>query len=163
MNYLGMKSEEMSKTVDLLNDLLANYHVYYQNLRNFHWNVHGPHFFELHSRFEELYHDAREAIDSIAERIRTLRSRPLSTLKEYLRRSVIKEPEKVTTDMEMVRTILSNHRVLINKMRYVLGQAAEVGDEGTVDLVSGFLNALEKKSWMLDAWTVPQNQEVAPN
>ena len=147
-----MKRNDVSKTVSQLNLLLANYHVYYQNLRNFHWNVSGENFFDLHNKFEELYDDARAKIDEIAERILTLRLRPLSNMSDYLNTSAIREADGFTDDFQMVNATLENHKILIENMRAVIRAANEVGDEGTIDMIGGFLSGLEKKSWMLDAW-----------
>ena len=152
MNYLGFDKKKTKETIEVLNDLLCNYHVYYQNLRNFHWNIQGQNFFELHAQFEDLYNDARLKIDEIAERILTLRHRPLSKMSDYLKKSDIKEPKAITEDKKMVSTILENHAALIDKMRKVLEKADDAGDEGTIDMVGGFLESLEKRSWMLDAW-----------
>ncbi|TXB65534.1 Dps family protein [Phaeodactylibacter luteus] len=152
MNYLGLSRKEMAKTVDLLNDLLSNYHIYYQNLRNYHWNVEGKAFFDLHEQFEALYDDAKLKIDEIAERILTLRLRPVSKMSAYLERAEIKEAEITTNEMAMAETVLDNHRVLIANMREVIRAAGKVEDEGTIDMIGGFLGSLEKASWMLDAW-----------
>lgn len=151
MNYLGLKSDDLEKTITQLNTLLANYQIYYQNLRNYHWNITGEHFFDLHVKFEELYNEAKVNIDEIAERILTLRKRPLSTLSEYLATADIKELSTTDTK-EMVQSILSDHKKLIANMRTLLDNAAKSGDEGTTDLIAGFLASIEKKSWMLDAW-----------
>lgn len=152
MNYLGFDNEKISDTVKSLNELLSSYHLYYQNLRNFHWNVKGENFFDLHTQFEELYNDARLTIDEIAERILTLRQRPVSRLSDYMAISKVKEAGHVDEDRIMVRTILQDHKILISQMREVLHLATKAGDEGTIDLIGGFLSKLEKKSWMLDAW-----------
>lgn len=152
MNYLGIDKYQSAKTVKELNQLLACYQVYYQNLRNFHWNVEGDNFFDLHAKFEELYSDARLKIDEIAERILTLRHRPMSNMSNYLQESKIDEAGTVTDDREMVRVVLQNHREIINCMRNTITEADEINDEGTIDLIGGFLSTLEKKSWMLDAW-----------
>lgn len=157
MNYLGFNKKEISAVLKNLNQLLADYHVYYQNLRNFHWNVEGQNFFALHVQFEELYTDARTKIDEIAERILTLRARPISTMSEYLDNSNVKEAGKVEDDLRMVTTLLENHKVLIESMRNVIEAADEAGDEGTVDMVSGFLGYIEKKSWMLDAFSAKKS------
>lgn len=151
MNYLGFKDDTVIKTVESLNSLLANYHVYYQNLRNYHWNISGPHFFDLHAKFEELYNEAKINIDEIAERILTLRGKPLSTLADYLAQSKIEE-RSTKDSKEMVSNTLENHEVLIQIMRQTLEFASNANDEGTIDLISGFLGSLEKNSWMLDAW-----------
>lgn len=151
MNYLGFEQKSLEKTVNQLNELLSNYQVYYQNLRNYHWNISGEHFFDLHEKFEELYNVAKINIDEIAERILTLRHNPVSTLKEYLEISNVSE--RSTSDAkQMVQNILEDHRYLIKNMREVLESAGEAKDEGTIDLIAGFLSNLEKDSWMLDAW-----------
>lgn len=152
MNYLGMDKDKVEGTVNELNTLLSNYHLYYQNLRNFHWNIQGENFLDLHEKFEELYDDARVKIDEIAERILTLRMRPVSQFSSYLDRAEVSEAGKVEEDLEMVNIILENHRIIIENMRRVIKAADAVSDEGTIDMVGGFLSNLEKVSWMLDAW-----------
>lgn len=68
LNLIGLDKEKSKELVNHLNDLLANYQIFYQNLRGFHWNVKGSNFFELHAKFEEYYNDAIEKVDEIAER-----------------------------------------------------------------------------------------------
>lgn len=152
MNYLGFSKEKVAPTGVALNQLLADYQVYYQNLRNFHWNVSGHNFFDLHEKFEELYTDARAKIDEIAERILTLRLRPVSTLTAYLEMAKVTEYGRELDDEEMVRKLLENHKVIIADMRVVLEEADKITDEGTIDMIGGFLSNFEKLSWMLDAW-----------
>jgi len=151
MNYLGITHTETNTIVNELNGLLANYQVYYQNLRNYHWNISGEHFFDLHAKFENLYNEAKINIDEIAERILTLRKKPVSTLKEYLELSDVKEI-KTDDPKAMVRNILENHKILIDNMRNAIEAASNTGDEGTIDMLSSFLFSVEKNSWMLDAW-----------
>ncbi len=152
MNYLGIEKKNFVHVADKLNLLLANYHIYYQNLRNFHWNVEGENFFDLHEHFEDLYNDAREKIDEIAERILTIRYRPDSNLTDYLNNAQIEEAGKIDADAEMVEAILDNHRMLILNMRETIEMADKISDEGTIDMLGGFLTDIEKSSWMLDAW-----------
>lgn len=124
-----------------MNQLLCNYHVYYQNLRNFHWNVKGNSFFELHAKFEELYDEARLNIDEIAERILTLRARPISNMSEYLTESNIKEAGNIESDKEMVKVVINDHfDHLISKLRKAIEAAGEVEDEGTLDILGGYLS-----------------------
>lgn len=151
-----MDKSKVEATVNELNTLLANYHLYYQNLRNFHWNIQGENFLDLHEKFEQLYDDARVKIDEIAERILTLRMRPLSQFSDYLDRAEVGEAGRIENDAEMVRIILDNHRIIIENMRRTIDAADEVSDEGTIDMVGGFLSNLEKVSWMLDAWLTSQ-------
>ncbi|WP_235296142.1 Dps family protein [Portibacter marinus] len=151
MNYLGFKPETVNSTSEQLNKLLCNYQIYYQNLRNYHWNISGEHFFDLHVKFEELYNEAKINIDEVAERILTLRKKPISTLKEYLEQADVKE--RSTDDpKKMVANILDDHKKIIANLRAVIEKAAKAEDEGTIDMTAGFLASIEKNSWMLDAW-----------
>ncbi|APS39288.1 MULTISPECIES: Dps family protein [Salegentibacter] len=152
MSYLGLDKEKTSKTVEELNVLLADYHLYYQKLRNFHWNVIGKNFFDLHEKFEELYDDAKLKVDEIAERILTLRYTPISNLTDYLEASNLKESKADLTDYEMIETLLKDHGTLLKQMRSVVETADKAGDEGTIDLIGAYIRELEKTSWMLDAW-----------
>ncbi|MCA0132771.1 Dps family protein [Winogradskyella alexanderae] len=153
MNYLNINDEKLLPTVVELNTLLADYHIYYQNLRNFHWNILGENFFELHEKFEDMYTDARKKIDEIAERILTLRYHPMSNLKDYLETSSIEEVSSKLTDIEMVKALLENHSILLRQMSKVVKKAEETNDEGTIDLIGAYIRELEKSSWMLDAFT----------
>ncbi|MFC0605660.1 Dps family protein [Winogradskyella pulchriflava] len=153
MSYLNINDEKTLPTVVELNTLLADYHIYYQNLRNFHWNILGENFFDLHQKFEELYNDAQVKIDEIAERILTLRYHPMSKLSDYLASSSIKEVSSKQTDKEMVNAILDNHATILKQMSKVIDKANKIGDEGTIDLIGAYIRELEKNSWMLNAFT----------
>lgn len=149
---LGWSSEETAKIANVLNTLLANYSVHYQKLRNFHWNVKGSDFFDLHERFEQQYNEARENIDEIAERIRVFGKTPLSTMKEYLANSEITEAGTDVPSDLMVREVLSDFRILLEHMFEVVDVAVEQGDSGTEEMVKSFIKAIEKHHWMLSAF-----------
>ncbi|RRQ50638.1 DNA starvation/stationary phase protection protein [Maribacter algicola] len=153
MSYLVIDKKEVKPVVEELNILLADYNIYYQNLRGFHWNVLGKNFFDLHEKFEELYTDARIKIDEIAERILTLRQHPESRFTEYLKLSKVKEVSSLISDQKMVEHILTNHEYILKQMNTVIKKADEAGDEGTIDMMGGYIASLEKVSWMLDAWS----------
>lgn len=152
MNYLGLDQKDTRRVSDELNTILSCYHVYYQNLRNFHWHVEGQNFFDMHQLFEVMYNDAKVQIDAIAERILTIRQKPMGLMSEYLEHSKVKEAGAELADEEMVDTILENHKQIIDCMRRTIKISGEIHDEGTVDLIAGFLGDMEKRSWMLDAW-----------
>jgi len=152
MSYLNLDKEKTSKTVFELNVLLADYHIYYQKLRNFHWNILGKNFFDLHDKFESMYTDAQKKIDEIAERILTLRYQPLSNYSRYLKISDLKESKSDITDVEMVKSLLKDHTILINQLRNCARAAEDANDDGTADLICGYIRDIEKTSWMLVAW-----------
>jgi starvation-inducible DNA-binding protein len=151
-NDIGLEIKESKVLVEKLNDLLANYQVYYQNLRNFHWNVSGSNFFELHAKFEELYNAANLAVDEVAERILTLGARPLSSYQEYVDTSSIKEAKLISEPTKMVETVKSNLNTLLQLERETLDAANASGDEGTASLMSDYITAKEKVVWMLSAY-----------
>ena len=162
MDYLGLDEKKTANTVKELNTLLADYHLYYQKLRNFHWNVIGKNFFDLHEKFEELYDDAKLKVDEIAERILTLRFQPTSNLSDYLKASNIKESESDISDSKMIKTLLEDHGTLLKQMRKVIEVAEKGGDEGTIDLIGAYIRELEKTSWMLDAWKMKTTDNHKP-
>ena len=154
MNYLNLDKSKTKNTVGELNILLSDYQLYYQKLRNYHWNIVGQNFFDLHQQFEEMYDDAKLKIDEIAERILTLRFQPESNLTTYLKLSNIKESSSDVTDKEMVTNLLDDHGTIIKQMRKTTEVADANGDEGTIDLIGAYIRELEKTSWMLDAWNM---------
>ena len=160
MNYLNINQNKIKPVVEELNILLADYHIYYQNLRTFHWNILGKNFFDLHHKFEHLYNEARVKIDELAERILTLRYHPLSKGSQYLEMTSIKEVNTIVDDTQMVKTILGNHKVLLMQMSMVLKVAGEAADEGTIDLIGAYIRELEKESWMLNAWNQKIDEEL---
>jgi starvation-inducible DNA-binding protein len=149
---LGWSTAETDKITRALNSLLANYVIHYQKLRNYHWNVKGSDFFDLHEQFENQYNEALKNIDDIAERIRIFGETPVSILKDYLEIAEIKETGTNLSSELMVRELLSDYRLLLQYMISVVEVASEVGDSGTEEMVKVFINQLEKHHWMLSAF-----------
>ena len=114
-NLIGLEVEKSQEIVNHLNDLLANYQLYYQNVRGFHWNVKGRGFFQLHVKFEEYYNDAIEKIDEIAERVLTLEGTPLHSYSAYMKISEIKEVTGLSNGLECVKQIMDSLVILIRK------------------------------------------------
>lgn len=152
MGYLDLDENKVNDIAKELNILLADYHLYYQKLRNFHWNIVGENFFTLHVKFEEMYDDTLIKIDDIAERILTLGHQPVSNFSEYLKLAHVEESPATLSDVEMVKTLIGDHGKLIGQLRQTLDKASDAGDEGTADFISGYIAELEKTSWMLNAW-----------
>ncbi|WP_378175483.1 Dps family protein [Aquimarina sp. SS2-1] len=153
MNYLDIEEKKLLPVVLELNVLLADYNLYYQKLRGFHWNILGKNFFDLHVKFEELYNDAKIKIDEIAERILTLQHHPASQFKEYIKLASVKEIAPLMKDTEMIEELLGDHKKILKQMRTILKYAGEASDEGTIDMIGAYIRELEKSSWMLNAWS----------
>jgi len=149
---LGLHKEQSIELVNQLNGLLANYQLYYQNLRGFHWNVKGEKFFELHTKFEELYDDAVLKIDEIAERILTLGDTPLHTFLDYLDHSEIKPQKGISKGEDCMEHTLDNLSSIVRLERAILPLAQEAEDEGTLTLLTDYISQQEKVIWMLKSW-----------
>lgn len=160
MSYLNIQDEKVIPVVMELNTLLADYHLYYQKLRAFHWNILGKSFFDLHVKFEEMYNESQVKIDEIAERILTLRHHPVSKFSDYLKISSLKEASGITTDQDMVVALLADHKTILKQMSVVLEKADIAGDEGTIDFIGAYIGELEKTSWMLNAWSKSTNDQL---
>ena len=149
---LGLDTKKSIELVKELNTLLANFQVYYQNVRGLHWNIKGKSFFELHVKFEELYTDAQEKVDVIAERILTLQGTPLHTFEDYSKLSTVVVGKDITNDVEAVELVVNSLSELLKIERTILGIAAHANDEGTNAMMSDFIAEQEKIVWMMNAW-----------
>lgn len=149
---LGWSEKETEEITGALNNLLANYSIHYQKLRSYHWNVKGPDFFDLHEQFEQQYNGALQHIDDIAERIRIFGKTPLSTFREYLETSEIKETSSQLTSDLMVRELLGDYRILLQYMFTVVEIAAQHSDSGTEEMIKVFINNVEKHHWMFSSF-----------
>jgi starvation-inducible DNA-binding protein len=151
-NMLGLPVKESGMIVEELNTLLANFQVYYQNLRGVHWNIRGKRFFDLHVKFEELYNDAQLKIDLIAERVLTIGGTPLHTFEDYVRQNKLEVGKNISNDVRAVNLIVESLAHLLKIEREILRSSAEISDEGTNAMMSDFISEQEKTIWMMRAW-----------
>jgi starvation-inducible DNA-binding protein len=151
-NSIGLESKKAEILAAELNILLANFQVYYQNLRGLHWNIKGRRFFDLHVKFEELYNDSQLKIDLIAERILTLGGIPLHTFEDYIKNNKLQVGFNISKDEEAVNLIVLSLSQLLKIERVILSQSDEANDEGTNAMMSDFIKEQEKTIWMMKAW-----------
>lgn len=161
VNQIGIDAEKAQVIADSLNEVLSAYQIHYQNLRGFHWNVKGHRFFELHQKFEEMYEEAKNNIDEVAERILTLGFTPLHTLSDYLQTSGMEEAKNVHNDKETVKYTVEDLQRLLEKERSAWQQASEVADVGTTKILEDYIGSQEKNIWMLNSWLNKSNSEIA--
>lgn len=148
LNQIGLDSNKSAEIAKDLNLLLADYHIFYQNMRGLHWNIKGKQFFVLHEKFEELYDDLFEKIDDIAERILTIGEAPVHTYSDYIEMADIKEAKNISDAEGSLKVVLNNMKHVLNRQREILAAADEAGDQGTNDLMAGFIAEQEKLVWM---------------
>ena len=151
-NQIGLDKTKSKTLADRLNNLLADYMMFYQNTRGLHWNIKGEKFFELHLKFEELYTNLLLKVDEVAERILTLGATPLHTFDDYENTAKIKSVKDVSNGKKGVQTILDAFEILIVEQRELLNLSADAGDEGTNSLMSDYIREQEKLVWMYSSF-----------
>ena len=109
LDYIHLDAVAAGKVVEALQQLLADYQVFYTNLRGFHWNIKGHGFFVLHSKFEDMYNDAAEKVDELAERILMLGGVPVNKFSEYLKVAKVKEVSGVSCADEALENVLNTY------------------------------------------------------
>lgn len=148
---IGIASQDRIDIAEGLKRLLADSYTLYLLTHNFHWNVTGPQFRELHLMFEEHYTELAVAVDDIAERIRTLGVVAPGTYKAFAALSSIEEVDEIPSAAEMVVILTRAHEQVVKTCRATLKLAQEGGDESTAALVSDRMRIHEKTAWMLRA------------
>lgn len=138
--------------VDVLNKQIANWSVLDVKLHNYHWYVKGPHFFTLHAKFEELYNEAGEHIDELAERVLALGGNPVASMKEYLAIASIQEAKANLTAEQMVQSVIDDFKLLVAELKEGMAVAEKAGDETTHDMLLGISSGLQKHIWMLQSF-----------
>lgn len=152
LTSIGLDIRKSKELAEKLNELLANYSIFHQNVRGYHWNIKGENFFQLHLKFEDLYASLYSYIDEISERILTLGYPAEHNFSDYIMTSKIGEATNVSDDKKAVRDILDSLNIIISIQREIVIYADEVGDDGTHSLMSDYIRSQEKMIWMYDAF-----------
>lgn len=152
LNSIGLDIAKSEKLAEKLNELLADYSIFYQNIRGYHWNITGDKFFELHAKFQELYENLFIKIDEVAERIKTLGHTPNHQFSVYQKLAKIKESTEVSDGVKDVKDTLESFKIIITLQREILDLSADTNDEGTNALMSDYISELEKLVWMYTAY-----------
>ena len=152
---IGIAKDDRLAIAEGLKRLLADSYTLYLMTHNFHWNVTGPQFRELHLMFEEHYTELATAVDDIAERIRTLDVVAPGTYKAFAALSSVKEVDDIPEAPDMVRLLTQAHEQIVKTCRDVLKLSQQADDESTSALVSDRMRVHEKTAWMLRATLKP--------
>ena len=151
MNQIGLDKDYAVKMNEKLNAYLSNVQITYMNVRGYHWNIVGKQFYQLHEKFEDIYNTLNDMADEIAERILMLGGTPVHAFSKYINMASIKEKENISSAEATVKEVLNETLELLKNEREIVEFAADNGDEGTVSLISGFIEEQEKLIWMLNA------------
>ncbi|MGH7356789.1 MAG: Dps family protein [Candidatus Rokuibacteriota bacterium] len=122
--------------------------------RDYHWNVTGPQFNDLHKFFESQYEAVDGIIDEVAERARSLGGRAWGTLAEFAKATRLREePGEAPAANDMLARLCADHEAIVRTLRADLVTVGDKhGDAGTNDFLTGLVEQHEKMAWMLRAF-----------
>ena len=148
---IGLLDKNRDAVVKILNTTLSDEMVLLVKTRNYHWNVTGPQFNDLHKFLDGQYGELNEIVDDVAERVRTLGGQPFGTMGEFQKQSRLKEhPGQHPSPKSMLSNLLNDHEAIIRTLRADLAICQDThGDAGTADFLTGLLTQHEKMAWML--------------
>ncbi len=146
---IGISDSDRQKIAQGLSALLADSFALYLMTHNFHWNVTGPKFNDLHNMFMGQYTEQWNALDIIAERIRALGHPAPGTYKEFLKLASIKEVDGVPKALDMVRHLVAAQEATARTARKLFPLVDAANDPPTADLLTQRLEIHEKTAWML--------------
>jgi starvation-inducible DNA-binding protein len=147
---IGLSDEQRTPVVKILNMLLSDEYVLYTKTRNYHWNILGPQFNDLHKFFEEQYTQLNVVVDDVAERARSLGGWALGTLQEFVQHARLNEyPGQYPNAREMIANLLADHETIVRQLRADLDTVEKHHDMGTNDFLTGLMEKHEKMAWML--------------
>jgi starvation-inducible DNA-binding protein len=151
---IGLTDEQREGVVLILNTLLADEYLLYTKTRNYHWNVIGPQFNDLHKFFEAQYTELNDIVDDVAERARAQGGKAIGTLVEFLKQTRLKEHQgEYPEASEMPAHLLADHEATIRQLRVDLETCADrYHDMGTNDFLTGLMERHEKMAWMVRSY-----------
>jgi starvation-inducible DNA-binding protein len=146
---IGIPEEARRRVADALGRFLADSYTLYLKTHNFHWNMTGPQFNDLHAMFMAQYTELWTAVDGVAERIRALGEPAPGSYRQFASLTRIQEADGVPAAGEMVRQLRDGHETAARTGREVFAVAEEANDQVTMDLLTQRLQVHEKTAWML--------------
>jgi starvation-inducible DNA-binding protein len=151
---IGLEEDARKKSVAVLNTVLSSAAVLYTKTRNYHWNVVGPQWHDLHELFEQQYEAIAASMDEVAERARSVGGKAVGTMGEFIQCSKIAEekPNTFPNARTMVQNLVNDHEAIIRDLRESVDATEEWGDAGTSDFLTALMEAHEKMAWMLRSY-----------
>ncbi len=150
---IGIMPNNRDAVAKILNILLSDEYILLIKTKNYHWNVTGMNFNDLHLFFDKQYAELTNITDEIAERVRALGTHSFGTMKEFIEYARLKEePEKVPSDKEMIKKLLHDHEKIIQIIRHDIEKTDEFSDAGTNSFLSNLIEKHEKMAWMLRSY-----------
>ncbi len=148
---IGLTDKNRAAIIKILASHLADQHVLYIKTRNFHWNITGPRFNDLHKFLEEIYTAMAVTIDDTAERIRAVGGLAPGSMKEFLQLARLSETKGKEAHADgVLKALVDDHESMIRQLREDVDLVDDkLGDAGTADFLTAIMESTEKTAWML--------------
>ena len=150
---IGIVPNDRDAVAKALNILLADEYLLLFKTKNYHWNVTGMNFNDLHLFFDKQYEELDDIVDKTAERVRALGNRAFGTAKEFVEYARLKEqPGIVPSEKEMIKNLLMDHETVIKLIRTDIEKTVTFNDMGTNNFLCDLIEKHEKMAWMLRSY-----------
>lgn len=151
---IDLSGKSRVQLVDLLNQSLADTFDLHSQVKQAHWNVKGPHFYQLHTLFDQLATELDEYVDELAERVTTLGGTARGTARMAVSASQLDEyPDNITNGLDHLAALIERYATYCRLVRENIDKSAELGDADTADLYTEISRAVDKRLWFLEAHT----------
>lgn len=150
---IGISDKNSKEVASVLNKILADEYLLYTKTRNYHWNIEGSNFMEMHLFFESQYNTIDEAIDEIAERVRQIGHYAQGRLKDFIKQSQLVEQEYTSDQKSQIQNLLDDHEAIIRFLRLHIDIFTDkYKDAGNADFITGLMEKHEKMAWFLRSY-----------
>jgi starvation-inducible DNA-binding protein len=150
---IGVTEKNLQAIALELNKVLADEFILYAKTRNYHWNVEGSNFIELHKFYESQFEQLDEIVDDVAERIRTIGHYAEARLKDYVQLTHLEEQEYTNKQSEQMKNLLEDHESIIQNLRKLVTLFADkYKDFGSSDFLTGLMERHEKMAWFIRSY-----------
>lgn len=150
---IGISAANLKAVASEMNKVLADEFVLYTKTRNYHWNIEGSNFMELHKFYESQFEQFDQIIDDVAERIRSIGHTADARLKDYLKNTHLEEPDYTNDQQQQMKNLLNDHETIIRNLRDLIDVFSEKHkDEGSADFVTGLMQEHEKMAWFIRSY-----------
>lgn len=149
--FQTLDNQTCKRIGDILGHMLADTYVLYVKTQNFHWNIRDFRFYSLHLLFEKQYEELAEGVDELAERMRMLGERAPGSMAEFLKLTSLQEPNTHLTGDQMIEILANDHKAIADRLRPAISETTDLGDDGTMDLLTNHLRMHEKAHWFLQS------------
>lgn len=141
----------MERFLNGLKIAFASQYAFALKAQNFHWNVEGPDFYQLHKLFEDIYDEVYGTIDAFAENIRKVKGYTPASLQRFSVLTAVDDETEVLEPQQMVAALLQDAVKMQEIMKHLFVQSEELGEYGISDFLANRQDAFAKHAWFLRA------------